>query len=566
VELLGATLGDQPYLAFYFRNAKAIRQETLDYLIAHDADPNMPDSGGVYPIHWAIRNFGPLEVAALLQAGADPDKTVSGKSLEIGDLHSDFLAGKGYGVINMSSRGSIWNSIALSVYLKKPEILSLFIDGLDPTASAWLWTAKDAPKDQLSLIELPFWQKQFDPDGITGGAAGCFAVLWKKNMSLPEAQRAQLSPDYEGPLLATLEDDLPALKRFLASDMENSEKYLPYAIVGGALSCLDFLMKYNDLNAQSFAAAFDLNLVHGAPTDAAPLYSYALMDGDIEMLEWFGDRGADFNKSFRYDWRADGGAVMHGQSGALSAAIRENLGIDFISYLLSKGADPNAAEGSTPLLLALAGNREDLASVLLDAGAGPNARVGSKTVLLQVLAGLRELQKGVLALDSAPLDQASLRAHWAGIGWVPQEAFLFSDTLRENLAMGRPGATEEELWEVARVVCLDDLIRRLPMGLDTVVGERGVVLSGGERASRTKRPLAVRCLRLPYGCIPWQLPPSSLPVSPVRSPSVPCSLACHATVSSTRYCPPSLFGLRSKLLRVGLARVSDRASHGRRTE
>ena len=108
--------------------------------------------------------------------------------------------------------------------------------------------------------------------------------------------------------------------------------------------------------------------------------------------------------------------------------------------------------------------------------------IGSgKTILLQVLAGLRQLQGGSLTLDGAPLDQASLRAHWAGIGWVPQEAFLFSDTLRENLAMGRPEASDEELWEVARVVCLDDLIGRLPMGLDTVVGERGVVLSGGER-------------------------------------------------------------------------------------
>jgi len=108
--------------------------------------------------------------------------------------------------------------------------------------------------------------------------------------------------------------------------------------------------------------------------------------------------------------------------------------------------------------------------------------IGSgKTVLLQVLAGLRELHRGSLTLDGVPLGQASLRAHWAGIGWVPQEAFLFSLTLRENLAMGRPGASDDELWEVARVVCLDDLIRRLPMGLDTVVGERGVVLSGGER-------------------------------------------------------------------------------------
>ena len=64
---------------------------------------------------------------------------------------------------------------------------------------------------------------------------------------------------------------------------------------------------------------------------------------------------------------------------------------------------------------------------------------------------------------------------------MPQEAFLFSTTLKENLAMGRPEATEEELWDVARVVCLDDLIRRLPAGMETVVGERGVALSGGER-------------------------------------------------------------------------------------
>jgi ATP-binding cassette subfamily B protein len=121
--------------------------------------------------------------------------------------------------------------------------------------------------------------------------------------------------------------------------------------------------------------------------------------------------------------------------------------------------------------------------------------IGSgKTVLLQVLAGLRELQSGLLTLDGAPLDQAHLRAHWAGIGWVPQDAFLFSVTLRENLAMGRPQATEAELWEVARVVCLDDLIRRLPMGLDTVVGERGVSLSGGERQ---RTALARALLRKP---------------------------------------------------------------------
>jgi ankyrin repeat protein len=383
VELLGASLAVEPYLAYYFRNAKEIRKPMFDYLVEHGADPNMPDAAEVCPIHWAIKNFGAEEVAALLAAGASPNSSVRGKSLEIGDIHSDFLAGKGYGVLGLSARGSIWNPIALSVYYKKPEILSLFLDYLDPAASAWLWTAEDAPKDQLSLIELPFWKKQFDPDGVSAAAARCFAILWRKNASLPEAQRIQLPIDYGGALIATLEDDLPALKKYLAGDMEDSVKYLPYAIVGGSLDCLDFLMRYNDLNAQSFATAFDLDLVHGTPKDSVPLYAYAMMNGDFGMLQWFGDRGADFNKAFRYDWQAAGGATMHGQSGALSAAIRMNLGTDFAAYLLSKGADPNAAEGSTPLFLALSANDDDLASLLLDAGANPNARVVGKPVLSQ---------------------------------------------------------------------------------------------------------------------------------------------------------------------------------------
>ncbi|MBL0211808.1 MAG: ABC transporter ATP-binding protein [Holophagaceae bacterium] len=108
--------------------------------------------------------------------------------------------------------------------------------------------------------------------------------------------------------------------------------------------------------------------------------------------------------------------------------------------------------------------------------------IGSgKSILLQTLAGLRTIQEGRYEVDGQSLDDATLRRHWAGLGWVPQEAFLFSTSLRENLIQGRPGATEAEIWEVAEVVCLDDLIRRLPAGLDTVVGERGVVLSGGER-------------------------------------------------------------------------------------
>ncbi|BDU70046.1 ABC transporter ATP-binding protein [Geothrix oryzae] len=141
--------------------------------------------------------------------------------------------------------------------------------------------------------------------------------------------------------------------------------------------------------------------------------------------------------------------------------------------------------GLGPLDLALAPG--DSLAVVGGIGSG-------KTLLLQTLAGLREPQAGRMLVDGEPLSDATLRRHWAGLGWVPQEAFLFSDTLRMNLAMGRPEATEEEIWEIARVVAMDELIHRLPDGLDTVVGERGVALSGGERQ---RTALARALLRRP---------------------------------------------------------------------
>jgi len=121
--------------------------------------------------------------------------------------------------------------------------------------------------------------------------------------------------------------------------------------------------------------------------------------------------------------------------------------------------------------------------------------IGSgKTILLQVLAGLREPQSGVFKVDGIPMSHDHLRKHWGSLGWVPQEAALFAGSLRENLCLGYPDATEAEMWEAARAVCLDELIQRLPDGLDTVVGERGVVLSGGERQ---RAALARALLRKP---------------------------------------------------------------------
>jgi len=121
--------------------------------------------------------------------------------------------------------------------------------------------------------------------------------------------------------------------------------------------------------------------------------------------------------------------------------------------------------------------------------------IGSgKTILLQVLAGLREPQKGIFTVNDQQMTHDKLRAHWASLGWVPQETSLFAGSLRENLNLGCPEASEADMWEAVQAVCLDDLIRRLPNGLDTLIGERGVILSGGERQ---RTALARALLRKP---------------------------------------------------------------------
>jgi ATP-binding cassette subfamily B protein len=75
---------------------------------------------------------------------------------------------------------------------------------------------------------------------------------------------------------------------------------------------------------------------------------------------------------------------------------------------------------------------------------------------------------------------------------VPQESFLFSDTIRGNIAFGRPDASEEEILHASQVAQLDNDIRTLTQGYDTVVGERGITLSGGQK-QRTSLARAILC-------------------------------------------------------------------------
>ncbi|SOC35848.1 ATP-binding cassette subfamily B protein [Rhizobium subbaraonis] len=104
-----------------------------------------------------------------------------------------------------------------------------------------------------------------------------------------------------------------------------------------------------------------------------------------------------------------------------------------------------------------------------------------KTTICSLLPRFYEVGSGAITIggvDIRDMTQASLRAQ---IGIVQQDVFLFGGSIRENIAYGKLGATEEEIMEAVRRAKLDDLIAMLPAGLDTVVGERGVKLSGGQK-------------------------------------------------------------------------------------
>jgi ATP-binding cassette subfamily B protein len=106
---------------------------------------------------------------------------------------------------------------------------------------------------------------------------------------------------------------------------------------------------------------------------------------------------------------------------------------------------------------------------------------GGKSTLVKLLLRFYTPQRGRIELDGVDIAEYPLAELRSAIGLVSQDVFIFHGTVRENIAYGRPRASEEEVWAAARVAEAEDFIRQLPQGLDTLVGERGQKLSGGQR-------------------------------------------------------------------------------------
>ena len=110
---------------------------------------------------------------------------------------------------------------------------------------------------------------------------------------------------------------------------------------------------------------------------------------------------------------------------------------------------------------------------------GPSG--AGKTTMTHLVARLYDVTAGAVRVDGHDVREVTLQSLEDAVGYVTQDAHMFHDTIRANLAYARPDATDEQVWAALDAAQIGHLVRTLPDGLDTVVGDRGYRLSGGER-------------------------------------------------------------------------------------
>ncbi len=110
---------------------------------------------------------------------------------------------------------------------------------------------------------------------------------------------------------------------------------------------------------------------------------------------------------------------------------------------------------------------------------GPSG--GGKTTISSLIPRFYDIDSGTILIDGKDIRELSVKSLRDNIGMVQQDVYLFSGSVRENIAYGKPGATEEEIIRAAELAGADGFIKQLPDGYDTYVGERGVKLSGGQK-------------------------------------------------------------------------------------
>jgi ATP-binding cassette subfamily B protein len=150
--------------------------------------------------------------------------------------------------------------------------------------------------------------------------------------------------------------------------------------------------------------------------------------------------------------------------------IRGELKFDHVSFRYATDGDGPWALRDIDLLVAPG----ETIALVGETGAG-------KSTFAKLVARFYDPTEGTVSVDGHDLRSVTAESLRSQMGMVPQEGFLFSGTVRENIAFGRPGATDEEIRDAARAVGADEFIAALDRGYNTEVGERGVQLSAGQR-------------------------------------------------------------------------------------
>jgi ATP-binding cassette subfamily B multidrug efflux pump len=104
-----------------------------------------------------------------------------------------------------------------------------------------------------------------------------------------------------------------------------------------------------------------------------------------------------------------------------------------------------------------------------------------KSTLVGLVPRLHDAPAGTVLIDQQPIRHFTLSELRSNIGFVPQETFLFSETIRQNIAFGRPSASQEQVQDAAGIAHISTEILEFPKGFETMVGERGITLSGGQK-------------------------------------------------------------------------------------
>jgi ATP-binding cassette, subfamily C, bacterial len=156
--------------------------------------------------------------------------------------------------------------------------------------------------------------------------------------------------------------------------------------------------------------------------------------------------------------------AAHGQP---RLGVRRSLTFDAVTF--AYGTGPPVLDGFT--LTVAAGQTTALVGA---SGAG-------KSTVADLTMGLLSPSAGQVLIDGSPLDGRAQPSWRHSIGYVPQDGFLFHDTIRRNMLWACPSARDTDIWNSLQTAAASTFVARLPEGLDTIVGDRGIRLSGGER-------------------------------------------------------------------------------------